>query len=193
MSCFIGGKSKNDECYTPKYAVTPLLKYLKRESIIWCPFDRKYSEFVRVFESAGHRVIFSHIKDGKDFFKYEPNMQYDFIISNPPFTKKRAVLERLKVLNKPYAMLMPINLLNDNYNDILDSSLELLIFDSRMEFKRNDKDSLPSRISFKCVYFCRNFLGKNIVFEKLLRDKDDEMLETCYHADFLIGKQPTLF
>ena len=29
----------NDEYYTEAYAVRPLLKYLKQNSTIWCPFD----------------------------------------------------------------------------------------------------------------------------------------------------------
>ena len=31
--------SGNDEFYTPYYAIEPLLKYIKSNSTIWCPFD----------------------------------------------------------------------------------------------------------------------------------------------------------
>ena len=52
----------NDECYTPAYAVEPIAKYVaeyernvwkkndnitKRNLIVWCPFDKKDSEFVK--------------------------------------------------------------------------------------------------------------------------------------------------
>ena len=30
--------SGNDEFYTPYYAIEPLLKYIKLNSTIWCPF-----------------------------------------------------------------------------------------------------------------------------------------------------------
>ena len=30
---------ESDEVYTPDYAVYPILKYIKKGSIIWCPFD----------------------------------------------------------------------------------------------------------------------------------------------------------
>ena len=29
----------NDECYTPLYGVTPILKYIPEDAIVWCPFD----------------------------------------------------------------------------------------------------------------------------------------------------------
>lgn len=39
----------SDEVYTPKYAVKPLIKYLKLfnpDAIIWCPFDLEFSAYV---------------------------------------------------------------------------------------------------------------------------------------------------
>ena len=43
-------KGKNDECYTYRYAVEPLLEFLEpyRNKTIWCPFDTEESEFVKV-------------------------------------------------------------------------------------------------------------------------------------------------
>jgi len=32
---------KNDEYYTPAYAVRPILKYLKPNAKIWCPLIRQ--------------------------------------------------------------------------------------------------------------------------------------------------------
>lgn len=81
---------KNDECWTERYAVEPLLKYLEpfRDKIIWCPFDTEESEFVKVFKENGYNVVFSHIWNGQDYFTYEPD-KWDLLISNPPFTGKR--------------------------------------------------------------------------------------------------------
>lgn len=45
-------KNKNDEYFTPKYAVDPILKYLKPNSTIWCPFDKDISEYVRVLRGG---------------------------------------------------------------------------------------------------------------------------------------------
>ena len=62
-------KSKNDEFYTPSYAVEPIMKYVKPGSTIWCPFDTEDSLFVKNFVNAGYNVIHSHISDGCDFFE----------------------------------------------------------------------------------------------------------------------------
>lgn len=61
--------SKNDEFYTPSYAIEPIMKYVKTGSTIWCPFDTEDSLFVKNFENAGCNVIHSHINNGEDFFE----------------------------------------------------------------------------------------------------------------------------
>lgn len=100
-------KSKNDEFYTPSYAIEPIMKYVKPGSTIWCPFDTKDSLFVKKFESAGFNAVHSHINDGKDFFEMTPP-KCDYIISNPPYSKKTEVLQRLFELDIPFAMLVGV-------------------------------------------------------------------------------------
>jgi hypothetical protein len=39
---------KNDEYYTPKYAIEPLLPFLKPFKKIWCPFDMEWSNYVKM-------------------------------------------------------------------------------------------------------------------------------------------------
>lgn len=43
---------ESDLVFTPAYAVKPLLKYIKPNSTIWCPFDTSDSEFVKIFAPA---------------------------------------------------------------------------------------------------------------------------------------------
>src|SRR5699024_2308619 len=47
--------NKSDEKYTPRYAVLPIIKYLPRKAVIWCPFDTENSEFVIALKEAGHK------------------------------------------------------------------------------------------------------------------------------------------
>lgn len=111
MSLNIGYLSSNktdNELYTPFYAVDPIIKYLPKDKVIWCPFDEKWSAFYVHLRELGYRVIRSSLSDGQDFFKYEPE-RWDLIVSNPPFSVKDKVLERLYSFQKPFAVLLPLN------------------------------------------------------------------------------------
>lgn len=151
-----------DEYYTHKILVEPILKYIKPNSTIWCPFDTENSEFVILLKEAGHKVIYSHIWYGQDFFEFEPEENYDYIISNPPFTRKLEVLERLYKLNKPFAMVLGLPILNyqEVGNFFLDKELQLLIVDKKVSFD-------GKTASFNNSYFCYKMLPKDIIFEHL--------------------------
>lgn len=56
-----------DEQYTPRHAVLPIIKYLPRKAVVWCPFDTENSEFVIALKEAGHEVVHSHIFTGRTF------------------------------------------------------------------------------------------------------------------------------
>lgn len=156
----------NDECYTPEYAVEPILEYIPKDAIVWCPFDTTESEFVKQI-SKTNTVIHSHIKDGKDFFKYEPE-KWDVIVSNPPFTKKRKFFERALSFNKPFALIMTNTWLNDSAPKILfaEKELQLLMFDKRMNFIQPGSNNV-AKITFSSSYYCWNFLPKQIIMKKL--------------------------
>ena len=48
--------NKNDEYFTPTYAVYPIIKRLKPGAAVWCPFDTADSAFVQVLSTCGFRV-----------------------------------------------------------------------------------------------------------------------------------------
>jgi hypothetical protein len=152
---------KNDECYTLPYAVEPILKYIPEGAIVWCPFDTPESEFVKQI-SKTNRVIATHIEDDLDFFEMQP-VEWDIIISNPPFTNKRKYFERALSFNKPFALIMTNTWLNDAAPKQLfkDKDLQLLMFDKRMKFRVNGE--INKKITFSSSYFCWNFLPKQII------------------------------
>jgi hypothetical protein len=159
-------KGNNDECYTPDYAVKPILKYIPKDAIVWCPFDKQESEFVKQI-SQQNEVVYSHIDTNQDFFTYEPD-NWDVMISNPPFTNKRKYFERALTFNKPFALIMTNTWLNDSAPKKIfkDKDLQLLMFDKRMKFispdgRNNDK------ITFSSSYYCWNLLPKQIIMEDL--------------------------
>ena len=160
-------KGSNDECMTPDYGVVPILKYIPQDAIIWCPFDKEDSEFVKQIREMGNKVIATHIDNGQDFYTYEPTEHWDCIISNPPFTNKRHIFERALSFNKPFALIMSNTWLNDSAPKQLfkNKDLQLLMFDKRMKFKNNGE--IQHKITFSSSYYCWNFLPKQIIMEEL--------------------------
>ncbi len=164
---------ESDEVFTPPYAVKPILKYIDKGNkpcyTIWCPFDKEDSEYVRLIRKEGHKVIYSHIDDGQNFFIYEPSEHYDYIISNPPFSIKDDILRRLDELNKPYAILLPVPALQGQKRfEYLKNAGQALIFDKRINFFKNkETKEIMKGISFACFYLCKDFLSNDLTFERL--------------------------
>ena len=165
--------NKQDEYMTPRYAIKPLLKYLDDFKTIWCPFDTSESRYVELL-STNHKVIHSHISEGADFFKISPP-DCDCIISNPPYSLKTQVFERLFKLNKPFAMLVGVVGLFESqarFNMFKDNKFELMYFNKRVSYLRSYQDEKPAlNPPFSSVYVCHNILPKQIVFEVI--DKGD--------------------
>ncbi len=157
---------RNDECITLHYAVKPIIKYIPQGSIVWCPFDKADSEFVKQISNAGFEVVHSHIDEGQDFYDYEPDL-WNVIISNPPFTGKRRIFERALSFGKPFALIMSNTWLNDSAPKQLfrNKQLELLMFEQRMLF--SNQGQIDKKITFSSSYFCHDFLPKQIIIEKL--------------------------
>ena len=123
-----------DDCYTPFYAVEPILEFLPKDKIIWCPFDEGWSAFVQLLKERGFKVVNSSLSANKDFFEYEPKC-WDILVSNPPFSKKDKVLQRCYELGKPFAILLPIqSLQSEKRYKYLSQGCELLCFDKRIDY-----------------------------------------------------------
>lgn len=162
----------SDEYYTPREAVLPIIKYIVQSGnpqyTIWCPFDTAESEYVKCFQEAGYKVIFSHIDNGENFFEYEPTEHYDCIISNPPFSIKDDILKRLNELNKPYAILLPLPTLQGQKRFEYLKDCQALIFDKRINFYTDiEHKNMAKGVAFASIYICRKFLPKDLIFEKL--------------------------
>jgi len=158
----------DDENYTPDYGVYPILKYIPKNSTVWCPFDTKESEFVKqISQLPSINVVYSHIQNGQDFFNYEPD-SWDIMISNPPFQNKRQFFERALSFNKPFALIMTNAWLNDSAPKqlFMHKDLQLLMFDKRMKFT-NPEGRPNNKITFSSSYYCWNFLPKQIIMEEL--------------------------
>lgn len=175
MKTYIHSKpNQSDEWSTPEYAIQPILrqifiKTLKEnktpsEIIIWCPFDTEDSNFVKLFRKWDFIVYATHKDNGEDFFSYEYRSDFDYIISNPPFSIKDEVLKKLYEIDIPFAMLLPIPSLSGIKRvELFKKGLELLIFDRRIDF--NNKKG----VSFNSGYFCKGILPQQLIFETLTK------------------------
>jgi hypothetical protein len=160
-------KNGSDEYYTPAYAVEPLKKYLKPNSKIWCPFDTEKSLFVSELKKEGHDVIYTHIDNGEDFFKLK--FDCDYIISNPPYSVKLEVLQRLFELNIPFAVLVGVVGLFDSKDKaelFKDKNFEVMYLSPRVAYFKDYDNPVPiSGIPYQSVYLCSGMMPKQIVFE----------------------------
>lgn len=158
----------SDECYTPHYAVEPLLEFIPKGKTIWCPFDLEWSAFVQTFKAGGgYNLVRSHISEGQDFFNYEPE-HWDVMISNPPFSKKDEVLQRAFDLGKPFALLLPANSIQGKKRfQIFQNEIQMLCFDSRIDFHTTSMQTTTKGTPFASAYFCRNFLPSKLELREL--------------------------
>ena len=84
---------KNDELYTPEYAIKPLLKYLPKNITIWECTDYGSSNITKLLNERGYKVIKTH-KDNFDFLQDIPDFDFDMIITNPPYSLKDEFIKR---------------------------------------------------------------------------------------------------
>lgn len=70
VATYLKGLKKQDEWYTPKEAVIPLLKHVPKEWTIWCPFDKESSEFVQVFGVVDIRLFVLALRTEKTFLQH---------------------------------------------------------------------------------------------------------------------------
>lgn len=163
--------SPQDEYYTPLYAVRPLNKYLKKHSVIWCPFDTDDSLFVKYFRKKGHKVIATHINNGLDFFDLTPPPDCNYIISNPPYSRKELIFERLIEFGLPYAMLVNFTGLfsaKSRFDMFNSTGIEIMHFNSRVQYLTSYDDEKPKASPpFESGYICCGILGDKLVFERL--------------------------
>lgn len=161
--------NKNDEYYTPKNAIYPIIKYLKEGATIYCPFDTKESEFVKVFNEKGFNVIYGHIEDGKDFFIEDiPNC--DYIISNPPYSLKSEVFKRLIESKVPYAMLINFQGIfdhKDRFEMFKTNRAEMLWLSPRVNYIKQDDSK--SGVPFQSGYLCSGIFENQLNFEKIIK------------------------
>ncbi len=156
---------KNDELYTPKEAIEPILKYLDKDKTYWECTDFGDSNIRKVLVENGYKVIATR-KDEFDFLKDDPLFKFDAIITNPPYSIKDKFIKRCYQLNKPFLLLLPITALEGKERNELYKTygLELIILNKRINFMKDKKN-----VWFNTSWFCHGICNKELNFEEVIK------------------------
>ena len=152
-------------------------------SKILCPFDTADSNYVKVLTERGFDVTYGHIADGHDFFDIDNFEDYDAVVSNPPFSKREAILETLFKAKVPFALILNFNGLFDStkrWKLFRDNRFELLIPCGRMHFY--NEECHGNSPNFQSVYVCSGMTDKQIEFVEF-GGKQLSLLDTGIEGD----------
>ena len=156
--------TKHDDYMTPKYAWEAIQQYIPKNKQIWEAFYGN-GDSGKYLKDMGFDVI----HDDVDFFE---NNLGDILISNPPFSNAKNVLDRLMELDKPFIMIMPSSKINTSYfrkhSVNGERKLQIIIPRKRIHFVKI-VDGKPvekkSDCNFDCLYYCYKMdLPKDIIW-----------------------------
>jgi len=153
---------KHDDYMTPAHAWKDVAPFIPADKVIWEAFygDGTSGEHLR---SLGFEVIHDDI----DFFEHDLG---DIIVSNPPFSKAKTIIPRLKALDKPFILIMPSSKINTGYvRESFKGNLQIIIPPKRINFIKLVNGEVPegwdSQCSFDCFYYCYKIgLPRDIVW-----------------------------
>ena len=157
-----------DECYTPENAIYPLISYLERGTMIWdCAFGTGL--LAKHFNKFGFNVVGVI---NYDFLKKDSNeiMNFDIIITNPPYSLKDKFLERAFEIDKPFAFLLPLTTLEGIKRGKMfkDKNIQLIIPNRRINFSNPKGRKNKSSCWFATAWFCYKLnLPKQLNFVEL--------------------------
>ena len=136
---------KDDEYMTPKSAWEQITKFIPKDKVIWESFygDGKSGDHLR---ELGCEVVHEPI----DFFE---NNEGEIIVTNPPFSCKAKVFSRLRELDKPFILIVPVSTITKKfYMDYFAERCQIIIPPKRIQFVKNGEQT--SRSWFDVVYIC---------------------------------------
>jgi len=153
---------QHDDYMTPKIVWENIKHFIPKDKIIWEAFygDGQSGKHLR---DLGFNVIHEPV----DFFT---NNLGDIIVSNPPFSKSKQVLDRLYELDKPFIIILPVSKICYSYlRNWKDRVLQLIIPRRRIQFIKlvNGKlvENWKDRCNFECFYYCYKMdLPKSLIW-----------------------------
>jgi len=153
---------KHDDYMTPKYAWDNIKQYIPNDKVIWEAFygDGKSGEYLQ-------ELGFNTIHEPIDFFE---NDLGEIIVSNPPFSLSKEVMNRLYELDKPFIIIFPSSKINTQYfRKWKDKGIQIIIPRSRIQFEKKINGETPANwknaCAFDCFYYCYKIgLDRDIIW-----------------------------
>lgn len=176
---------KKDDCQTPGYGIEPIIPWLRNYNFeyIWEPAESE-GYLTEALRDKGFRVLNTGLPDN-DFFDYEPQIYYDCIVTNPPFSIKHLFLERCRELEKPWFLLMPIDAIGTqrvqkalNYIEPSIPEVGIIVSSSRINFKMPNKGWSGAGAQMNAVWYTNVFVGIDIFDASHWTKKYRERFET---------------
>jgi len=153
---------KHDDYMTPKYAWENIIHLIPKDKVIWEAFYGDGASGNNLKELG-----FNTIHEEVDFFE---NDLGEIIISNPPFSKCKEIIPRLKLLDKPFILIMPSSKICTSYlrNSFKnDNRLQIIIPRKRIHFEKyidgKVLNNWKSACNFDCFYYCWKIDLKNSI------------------------------
>lgn len=166
----------SDRCQTPQYALDPLYPYLRPHWIIWeCACGE--CNLVNGLRSKGYQVFAGDIFNGQDFFKYQPS-RFDMILTNPPYSLKIPFLQRCYDLGKPFALLLPVEILGVGAAQRMFEryGMEVLLLNRRIDFATVNTSFEKSSSWFPSAWFCSGLnIGQQITYANITKRPDSQL------------------
>ena len=151
------GSIHGDEYYTLRGdAETIVDNIIKVPMKVWLPFNDGQSVWADVLKNRGFSVEITET----DFFKTDPPQGVQCIISTPPFSLKKQVMDRIKHLDLRFCLILPFQWLNDGVP--LEYGNQLMFFRKRMFF--NTPQGVRTKPRANCFVLSDGLLKQNLTF-----------------------------
>ena len=143
---------KHDDYMTPKTAWENIQHLIPKDKVIWEAFygDGESGKYLT-------ELGFETIHEPVDFFE---NDLGDIIVSNIPFSQSKAIMHRLKEMDKPFIIILPCSKIATSYirENYKDSDLQIIIPRKRIHFNKLVNGETPegwsNKCNFDCFYYC---------------------------------------
>ena len=165
QDCGTNTHPDRNEYYTPSAALA-YLDFLPDRLRVWEPCASEFDVLARRMRAKWPHwnVTATDISRGQDFLTWDPDFEFDMIITNPPYKNKMAFVKRALSFGKPVILLIPTMVLESG------------------PFKRA---SQPHSLSIVLPYHKLHYIPKRLYLQDPDRDKwplkdTESMLHTSW-------------